>query len=131
MTFASNESSLESRVGGLDWVSLADLLDSRGFAVTDQLLGSRECEELADLFDEGRFRSTIDMARHRFGDGRYRYFDHPLPEAIAELRTSFYCHLAPIANDWSRPCAARSSIRSSTRSCSSCAVPQARSARRR
>jgi uncharacterized protein len=41
------------------------------------------------------------MARYRFGDGRYRYFDHPLPEAIAELRTSFYGHLAPIANAWS------------------------------
>jgi uncharacterized protein len=42
------------------------------------------------------------MARHRFGDGRYRYFDHPLPEAIAALRGSFYGHLAPIANEWSR-----------------------------
>jgi hypothetical protein len=42
------------------------------------------------------------MARHQFGDGRYRYFDHPLPDAIAELRTSFYRHLAPIANDWAK-----------------------------
>ena len=41
------------------------------------------------------------MARHRFGDGRYRYFDHPLPEAIAELRGAFYGRLAPIANRWS------------------------------
>ena len=41
------------------------------------------------------------MARHRFGDGRYRYFDHPLPDAIAALRGSFYRHLAPIANEWS------------------------------
>ncbi len=40
------------------------------------------------------------MARHRFGDGLYRYFDHPLPDAIAELRTSFYRRLVPIANDW-------------------------------
>ena len=56
---------------------------------------------LAELFDGGRFRSTIDMARYRFGDGRYRYFDHPLPQAIAELRTSLYGHLAPIANEWS------------------------------
>ena len=39
-----------------------------------------ECAELAGLFDGDRFRSTIDMARHRFGDGRYRYFAHPLPE---------------------------------------------------
>ena len=41
------------------------------------------------------------MARHRFGDGRYRYFEHPLPDEIARLRTSFYARLAPIANDWS------------------------------
>jgi hypothetical protein len=41
------------------------------------------------------------MARHRFGDGRYRYFEHPLPEAIAELRGAFYRRLAPIANEWS------------------------------
>jgi hypothetical protein len=41
------------------------------------------------------------MARHRFGVGRYRYFDHPLPELIADLRASFYPHLAPVANRWS------------------------------
>jgi hypothetical protein len=40
------------------------------------------------------------MARHRFGDGRYRYFDRPLPAAIGELRAAFYGHLAPVANDW-------------------------------
>ena len=42
------------------------------------------------------------MARHRFGDGRYRYFDHPLPDPIGALRESFYRHLAPVANDWSQ-----------------------------
>jgi hypothetical protein len=36
------------------------------------------------------------------GDGRYRYFDHPLPDTIAALRGSFYGRLAPIANEWSR-----------------------------
>jgi hypothetical protein len=41
------------------------------------------------------------MARHRFGDGRYRYFDNPLPDEIRQLRTSFYSRLAPIANEWS------------------------------
>src|SRR5205807_975096 len=73
-----------------------------GFAITPPLLAAQECEALADLFDAGRFRSTIEMARHRFGDGRYRYFDHPLPEAIAALRASFYERLAPIANDWAQ-----------------------------
>jgi hypothetical protein len=41
------------------------------------------------------------MARHRFGDGRYRYFDHPLPEPVALLRGAFYRRLAPVANHWS------------------------------
>jgi uncharacterized protein len=92
---------LQRRVDALAWEELGDQLDSRGFAVTDQLLTEDECRELSDLFDGGRFRSTIDMARYRFGDGRYSYFDHPLPAPIAELRSSFYGHLAPIANRWS------------------------------
>jgi hypothetical protein len=92
---------LTDRVDALDWDDLRDQLDTRGFAVTGPLLRKPETRQLADLFEAGEFRSTIDMARHRFGDGRYRYFDHPLPDAIAELRRSFYRHLAPIANDWS------------------------------
>jgi len=92
---------IERRVEALDWKDLRAQLDDRGFAVSDRLLREDECRELADLFDGGRFRSTIDMARHRFGDGRYRYFDHPLPETIAALRTAFYRRLAPVANAWS------------------------------
>ena len=91
---------IRERVDALDWDALREQLDDLGHAITVPLLGRGETDALADLFDGGRFRSTIDMARHRFGDGRYRYFDHPLPETIAELRGSFYRHLAPIANDW-------------------------------
>jgi hypothetical protein len=85
----------------LDWADLGERLDADGFAVTEPLLDAGECSQLAALFDDGRFRSTIDMARHRFGDGRYRYFDHPLPAPIRELRERFYGHLAPVANRWS------------------------------
>ena len=91
---------LRERVDALDWTALREQLDRLGHAITVPLLDRDETEALADLFDGGRFRSTVDMARHRFGDGRYRYFDHPLPPAIAELRTAFYRHLAPVANDW-------------------------------
>jgi uncharacterized protein len=86
----------------LDWDALREQLDTRGHAVTPPVLAAAECDALSDLFDGGRFRSTIDMARHRFGDGRYRYFDHPLPDPIPELRAGFYAHLAPIANDWAQ-----------------------------
>jgi len=99
---ASVMNALQGRVDALDWDQITEQIDAKGFAITEQLLGEGECAELADLFDGGRFRSTIDMARHRFGDGRYRYFDHPLPHTIAALRGSFYAHLAPIANEWSR-----------------------------
>jgi hypothetical protein len=94
---------MTTRVDALDWGDLGGQLDERGFAITPPVLSGDECLELAGLFDDGdRFRSTIDMARYRFGDGRYRYFDHPLPTPIGPLRTAFYRHLAPIANDWSR-----------------------------
>ncbi len=100
MPTTTQELNIAERVEALDWADLSDQLDERGFAVSTPLLTPAECGELAALFDEGRFRSTVDMARHRFGDGRYRYFDHPLPAPIRALRESFYRRLAPVANDW-------------------------------
>ena len=100
MTTITTAPGVADRVDALDWRDLGARLDSHGFAVTDRVLEPAECRELAGLFDGGRFRSTVDMARHRFGDGRYRYFYHPLPPAIAGLRSSFYRHLAPVANAW-------------------------------
>ena len=76
---------MHERVERLPWDDLRHQLDKRGFAVSAPVLGAAECAELADLFD----------------DGRYRYFDHPLPDTIADLRSAFYARLAPIANDWS------------------------------
>jgi hypothetical protein len=91
---------LAERVDALDWEALGEQLDTRGFAVTEPVLSTGEAAALAELFDGGRFRSTIDMARHRFGDGRYRYFEHPLPEPVTALRGAFYRRLAPVANHW-------------------------------
>ena len=98
----TRNASVEQRVDALAWDELGDQLDARGFAVSVPVLTAPESGTLSDLFDGGRFRSTIDMARHRFGDGRYRYFDHPLPAPLGDLRRSFYRHLAPIANTWSQ-----------------------------
>ena len=87
MTTIITERPLDVRVATLPWGELRDQLDTRGFALTEPLLDDAEgADALAALFDDGSFRSTIDMARHRFGDGRYRYFGPSLPDAIAELR---------------------------------------------
>ena len=97
----TDTSTIVDRVARLDWARLGRELDERGFALTAAVLSPDECDELADRFDGDGFRSTIDMARHRFGDGRYRYFAHPLPAMIEDLRTAFYERLAPVANGWS------------------------------
>ncbi|NKS62061.1 proline hydroxylase [Rhodococcus hoagii] len=56
---------------------------------------------MAELFDDDAlFRSTVDMARHRYGAGRYRYFDYPLPPTIAEMRARFYVKLLPVSREW-------------------------------
>jgi hypothetical protein len=89
------------RIAALDWRDAGEALDTRGHAVLPSLLAAGECASLACLFDDDAlFRSTVDMARHRFGEGRYRYFAAPLPPLVAELRTALYARLAPIANRW-------------------------------
>lgn len=91
------------RVDRLDWSTIAIGLDDLGCASTERVLSPNECATLADLYDDERlFRSTIDMARYRFGEGQYRYFDRPLPGIIAGLRAAFWPHLLRIARDWAQ-----------------------------
>ena len=72
-----------------------------GCALLPRLLAPAEAGRIAGLYDEvDHFRATIDMARHRFGDGQYRYFDRPFPEAVEALRQTLYPRLLPIARDW-------------------------------
>jgi hypothetical protein len=93
--------SLAQRLDELDWRRAVDTLDEIGIAAIGPIVDSDECRRLSALYDETeRFRSTIDMARHRFGQGQYRYFAYPLPAVVAELRAAFWPHLLPIARDW-------------------------------
>ncbi len=89
--------------GALDWTGLAAELNTEGVAVTPPLLSAEQCAELRELFDHPTaFRSTVTMARHRFGEGLYRYFAYPLPELVQDLRERLYPPLALIANEWAR-----------------------------
>jgi hypothetical protein len=94
---------VRARLAGWDWAALAASLDERGFAETPQLLAPAECAALVSLYaEERRFRKTVDMERHRFGVGEYRYFADPLPPLVAALRSEAYRRVAPIANGWER-----------------------------
>jgi hypothetical protein len=91
------------RVTALDWKQIERELDERGYALTDRLLTADECADLIALYENReRFRSRVDMARFRYGEGEYKYFSYPLPTIVAELRTALYRGLAPIANRWSK-----------------------------
>ncbi|MFC5230066.1 hypothetical protein [Pseudonocardia zijingensis] len=71
----------------LDLPALQERLDTDGVASTPPLLTPAQCAEVIAMFDEdARFRSTVVMARHAFGEGSYRYFADPLPPLVQQLR---------------------------------------------
>jgi hypothetical protein len=85
----------------LDVPALQERLDTDGVASTPPLLTPGQCADVVAMFDEDdRFRSTVVMARHAFGEGSYRYFADPLPPLVQELREQLYPPLAEIANTW-------------------------------
>lgn len=89
------------RVAGLEWAGIAAELDAVGQADAGPLLDAAECAGLIALYDQDEwFRSTVDMARHRFGEGQYRYFRAPLPPLVDELRAAWWPRLVPIAREW-------------------------------
>jgi hypothetical protein len=89
------------RVDAVDWDTVLGELDRYGCALTGPLLTADEAAEIAELYpDVARFRSTVDMRRHRFGEGEYRYFAEPFPDAVVALKQALYPRLLPIARDW-------------------------------
>jgi hypothetical protein len=100
-TRSSRDVEIEDRVDAIDLGSASAQLDAYGWAMIEKMLSAEECRALADLYgDDRRFRSHVVMARHGFGRGEYKYFDDPLPDIVAALRTSLYSRLAPLANRW-------------------------------
>jgi hypothetical protein len=79
-----------------------DALDREGFWVSPPLVDRPTCALIASLYegDQKLFRATINMARHGFGSGEYKYFAAPLPNGVDSLRKALYERLAPVANAW-------------------------------
>jgi hypothetical protein len=92
---------IRRRVAALDWARIAAALDREGYARIPRLLAAGERRALLDLYARDElFRKRIDMERHRFGVGEYKYFADPLPPLVAELRQALYPRLARLANRW-------------------------------
>lgn len=93
-------SSWAQRVDDADWAEVTADVDEFGGALLPQLLTPDEAAEIRELYADGNFRSTVDMARYRFGQGEYKYFDTPYPDAVDALKRALYPRLLPIARQW-------------------------------
>ncbi|HZE40022.1 MAG TPA: 2OG-Fe(II) oxygenase [Stackebrandtia sp.] len=92
-----------ARVASADWDAVTAEVNEHGSALLPRLLTPDEAAGISALYDEpARFRSTVDMRRHRFGEGEYRYFAEPFPEPVRRLREELYPRLLPVARDWAR-----------------------------
>ena len=108
--FAGTDSSTDSgpkprsSTNGIDllnWINLEEELSQNGFACVSNFLPIEQCDKLAKLYDEERlYRSTINMQRHSFGVGQYKYYAYPLPDVVQEIRAGLYGGLSVIANTW-------------------------------
>ena len=93
--------SIRERLAAFDWRAIEASLGERGFATLPRLLDADACASVVALYGESRrFRKTVDMERHGFGRGEYKYFADPLPPLVAHLRSEAYRRVAPIANGW-------------------------------
>jgi hypothetical protein len=101
VTSIASVKSAAARVKTCDWARVSQDLDAQGSAMIERLLSPDECQALAGLYPKDDiFRSRVEMERHGFGRGEYKYFSYPLPDLIAGLRTAIYPHLVPLANRW-------------------------------
>jgi hypothetical protein len=99
---------MTERADAIDWEAVSRELDEWGHARVPRLLSAGECGALSQLYGrDSLFRKTVDMERHRFGVGQYRYFERPLPEPVEVLRRALYPPLARIANRWQQRLGAR------------------------
>ena len=100
-TSGASSTRIAERVKGLAWERVSQELDAQGSARLERLLSPDECQMVAGLYpQEDIFRSRVEMRRHGFGRGEYKYFSYPLPDLVAHLRTTVYPLLVPIANRW-------------------------------
>ncbi|MGY2174847.1 2OG-Fe(II) oxygenase [Pseudomonas azotoformans] len=92
---------LETKLAAENWCEHLHRINGSGFTVIENLLGPGVCQRLIESYDEPDiFRSSINMSRHGFGSGHYKYFAYPLPPIVATLRSRVYPQLVQLANYW-------------------------------
>src|SRR5258705_9706410 len=67
-------------VTSIAWDQVSQDLDAQGSAMVGRLLSAGECQAISSLYQKDDiFRSHIEMERHGFGRGEYKYFSIHCP----------------------------------------------------
>ncbi len=78
-------------------------INEKGYGLISSVLSPDDCTQLKSTYSRPElFRKTVEMERHGYGKGQYRYYQHPLPDSIQQLRSDIYELLAPLANQWAK-----------------------------
>ena len=89
-TGAATRDTYSERVDGADWRSVTAEVNEYGGALLPRLLNASEVDDLRALYDDADHvvRATVDMGRHRLGEGQYKYLHTPAGRAAETGATS-------------------------------------------
>ncbi|MGH8861054.1 MAG: 2OG-Fe(II) oxygenase, partial [Jatrophihabitantaceae bacterium] len=77
----------KQRVDRGDWEAITAEVNTFGGALLPQLLTDAETAHRYAMYQrDDLLRTTINMGRHRFGEGEYRYSNAPYPKPIEALK---------------------------------------------
>ncbi len=92
---------IDKKVEAIDWEITRQSLNNSGYAIIENFLNNEQCELLIDNYNtENLYRKTVQMERHQFGAGEYKYYKYPLPNLIQSIRSVLYLRLVSTANLW-------------------------------
>src|ERR1700742_4484077 len=64
----SKTMTIQQRLSQLNWQSLTESLNQKGYALAANVLTGEECDNLINQYhNEGLYRKTVIMERHNFG----------------------------------------------------------------
>lgn len=87
----------------IDRHAFYEQMNEKGYGLLKDILNPEDCERLKRQYPQDElYRKTVVMERHQYGKGRYRYYQHPLPDELQQMREALYPLLAPLANQWSK-----------------------------
>lgn len=92
---------ISQAISTLDWTGISTHLEQDAYALLPKFFSPSTCQDfISDYNHRSNYRKTVNMQRHGFGLGEYKYFNYPLPDKLQALRAALYSPLQGIANQW-------------------------------